>query len=58
MMDNDRFVVAYTSSTLIIGDTVSGKASEIDWISGGHEKLVSFLSCLVAGQVGMNWSFS
>ncbi|CAJ0935257.1 unnamed protein product, partial [Mesorhabditis belari] len=38
MMGKDQFVVAYTASTLIIADTQTGKASEIDWFSGGHEK--------------------
>lgn len=38
VMGNDRFIVAYTASTLILADTETGKASEIEWQSGGNEK--------------------
>lgn len=42
MMGKDRYVVATTSTTLILADTETAKSSEIDWHSGGNEKSVHF----------------
>lgn len=38
VMGRDRFVVAYTSSTLILADMFTERSSEIDWQSAGNEK--------------------
>ncbi|GMT33310.1 hypothetical protein PFISCL1PPCAC_24607, partial [Pristionchus fissidentatus] len=38
MMGDDRFVVGYTASTLIIAELDQGRFSEIDWTGGGNEK--------------------
>ncbi|KAK6045298.1 hypothetical protein COOONC_17197, partial [Cooperia oncophora] len=38
MMGKDRYVIAYTTSSLILADNETGLASEIDWQSGGNEK--------------------
>ncbi|KAK6020296.1 hypothetical protein OSTOST_14053 [Ostertagia ostertagi] len=38
MMGKDRYVVAYTASSLILADNETGLSSEIDWQSGGNEK--------------------
>lgn len=37
-MGHDRYVVAYTSNTLIIADMSSGRYSEIEWKSAGNER--------------------
>jgi len=34
----DRFVVALTGSTIILGDLFKNKISEVEWIGGGNEK--------------------
>ncbi|KHJ87890.1 hypothetical protein OESDEN_12325 [Oesophagostomum dentatum] len=38
VMGRDRFIVAYTASSLIIASIESGLSSEIEWHSGGNEK--------------------
>ncbi|WKY15558.1 hypothetical protein Q1695_000775 [Nippostrongylus brasiliensis] len=38
VLGKDRYVVAYTSSSLIVADNETGLSSEIDWQSGGNEK--------------------
>ncbi|VDM13436.1 unnamed protein product [Wuchereria bancrofti] len=38
IMGHDRFVVAYTTNTLIIADMRNGYCSEIEWQSAGNEK--------------------
>ncbi|EYB98280.1 hypothetical protein Y032_0132g1691 [Ancylostoma ceylanicum] len=38
VMGKDRFLLAYTASSLIIADIESGLSSEIEWHSGGNEK--------------------
>nr|CDJ87483.1 intraflagellar transport protein 172 homolog [Haemonchus contortus] len=38
MIGKDRFMVAYTASSLILADSETGLSSEIDWQSGGNEK--------------------
>ncbi|RCN37320.1 tetratricopeptide repeat protein [Ancylostoma caninum] len=38
VMGKDRFILAYTASSLIIADIESGLSSEIEWHSGGNEK--------------------
>eukprot|EP00080_Pristionchus_pacificus_P016971 PDM76991.1 osm-1 [Pristionchus pacificus] len=38
MMGEDRFVVGYTASTLIVAELDQGRFSEIEWTSGGNEK--------------------
>ncbi|KIH48397.1 hypothetical protein ANCDUO_21535, partial [Ancylostoma duodenale] len=38
VMGKDRFILAYTTSSLIIADIESGLSSEIEWHSGGNEK--------------------
>uniref|UniRef100_A0A0R3RLE7 WD_REPEATS_REGION domain-containing protein n=1 Tax=Elaeophora elaphi TaxID=1147741 RepID=A0A0R3RLE7_9BILA len=37
-MGYDRFVVAYTTNTLIIGDMGTGSCSEVEWQSAGNER--------------------
>ncbi len=38
-MGQDRFLVANTSKTLLLGDLVSGRLSEVSWPNtGGNEK--------------------
>lgn len=37
-MGHDRFVVAYTTNTLIIADISTGYYSEIEWQSAGNER--------------------
>ncbi|PIO75438.1 hypothetical protein TELCIR_02511 [Teladorsagia circumcincta] len=39
MMGKDRYVVAYTASSLILADNETGLSSEIDWQSGGNENV-------------------
>ncbi|CAI2357816.1 unnamed protein product [Caenorhabditis sp. 36 PRJEB53466] len=55
IMGKDRFVVGYTSSTIVIADTESQKFSELEWQSGGHEKFYfDFNNCCLiinAGEV-------
>lgn len=34
----DRFVIAETSDTLLLGDLVSGRSSEVEWLGSGNEK--------------------
>ncbi|KAL3991031.1 WD domain G-beta repeat family protein [Acanthocheilonema viteae] len=38
IMGHDRFVVAYTTNTLIIADMTTGCCSEIEWQSVGNER--------------------
>uniref|UniRef100_A0A915PPW5 Intraflagellar transport protein 172 n=1 Tax=Setaria digitata TaxID=48799 RepID=A0A915PPW5_9BILA len=38
IMGHDRFVVAYTTSTLIVADMITGYCSEIEWKSAGNER--------------------
>ena len=38
IMGKDRYLVAHTSNTLLIGDIQSCKLSEINWQSNGNEK--------------------
>ncbi|KAK6114288.1 hypothetical protein QQG55_55400 [Brugia pahangi] len=38
IMGHDRYVIAYTTNTLIIADMRSGYCSEIEWQSAGNEK--------------------
>lgn len=39
-MGKDRYLVAHTSATLLLGDLLSCKLSEVAWQgSGGNEKL-------------------
>ena len=40
MAGKDRFIVAQTASTMLLADTETGKCSEIEWTSGGNEKLL------------------
>lgn len=41
IMGNDKYIVAYTSDTLLLGDLKSFRISEIAWSStGGNEKFV------------------
>ena len=38
-MGHDRYLVAHTSNTLLLGDLVSCKLSEVSWQNtGGNEK--------------------
>ncbi len=37
-MGKDRYLVAHTTNTLLIGDIQSCKLSEINWQSTGNEK--------------------
>ena len=40
-MGNDKYIVAYTSDTLLLGDLKSFRISEIAWsATGGNEKFV------------------
>ncbi|EPB77379.1 tetratricopeptide repeat protein [Ancylostoma ceylanicum] len=39
VMGKDRFLLAYTASSLIIADIESGLSSEIEWHSGGNENV-------------------
>ena len=34
----NRYLVAYTSDTLLIADFLDGRMSEVQWTSGGNEK--------------------
>lgn len=39
IMGHDRYLVAHTSNTLLLGDLVSCKLSEVSWQgTGGNEK--------------------
>ena len=39
ILGNDRFLVAHTSDTLLVGDLLSNRLSEVTWQgSGGNEK--------------------
>jgi intraflagellar transport protein 172 len=53
----DRYVVALTSSTIILGDLYRNKISEVEWIGGGNEKFEfnSYDLCWVsnAGEVSV-----
>ncbi|PIC15412.1 hypothetical protein B9Z55_022396 [Caenorhabditis nigoni] len=55
IMGKDRFVIGYTSSTIIIADTETQRFSELEWQSGGHEKFFfDFNNCCLiinAGEV-------
>ena len=34
----DRFIIAETSDTLLLGDLVTSKSSEVEWLGSGNEK--------------------
>lgn len=55
IMGKDRYVIGYTSSSIIIADTESQRFSELEWQSGGHEKFYfDFNNCCLiinAGEV-------
>ncbi|CAI5455003.1 unnamed protein product [Caenorhabditis angaria] len=53
IMGKDRFVVGYTSSSLIIADTEVQRFSEIEWQSGGHERFYcEFNNCCLIINAG------
>ncbi|EFP04115.1 CRE-OSM-1 protein [Caenorhabditis remanei] len=53
IMGKDRFVIGYTSSTIIIADTESQQFSELEWQSGGHEKFYfDFNNCCLIVNAG------
>ncbi|CAL2048973.1 unnamed protein product [Caenorhabditis brenneri] len=53
ILGKDRFVVGYTSSTIIIADTDSQRFSELEWQSGGHEKFYfDFNNCCLIVNAG------
>uniref|UniRef100_A0A1I7TZF2 WD_REPEATS_REGION domain-containing protein n=1 Tax=Caenorhabditis tropicalis TaxID=1561998 RepID=A0A1I7TZF2_9PELO len=55
IVGKDRFVIGYTSSSIVIADTESQRFSELEWQSGGHEKFYfDFNNCCLiinAGEV-------
>uniref|UniRef100_A0A8R1I6R6 Intraflagellar transport protein 172 homolog n=1 Tax=Caenorhabditis japonica TaxID=281687 RepID=A0A8R1I6R6_CAEJA len=53
IMGKDRFVVGYTSSTIVIADTETQRFSELEWQSGGHEKFYfEFNNCCLIINAG------
>lgn len=60
-MGHDRFVVAYTTNTLIIADMSNSYCSEIEWQSAGNERFYfdNEHVCMIinAGEVCIFWIY-